>query len=89
VRSKAFGQLTLARVLVDAGRHDEAATIGREVCAVAPSLTSARVRVRLDRLGEILAARRGSPDVAAFLEELGSLRSRDEPRCDDAASWPV
>jgi tetratricopeptide (TPR) repeat protein len=89
VRSRAFGQLTLARVLVDAGRHDEAATVGREVCAVAPSLTSARVRARLDRLGDILATRRGSPDVAAFLEDLRSLRSHDEPRSDDAASWPV
>jgi tetratricopeptide (TPR) repeat protein len=89
VRSRAFGQLTLARVLVDAGRHDEAATVGQEVCAVAPSLTSARVRVRLDRLGDILTARRESPDVAAFLADLDSLHSLNEPPIADGASWPV
>jgi len=89
VRSRAFGQLTLARVLVDAHRHDEAAVLGREVCAVASSLTSVRVQARLDRLGDILTPHQNSPDVAEFLADLGSLRSRDEPRRDDAASWPV
>jgi hypothetical protein len=89
VRSRAFGHLTLACVLVDAGRHDEAATVARKVCAVAPSLTSARVRARLDRLGEILAVRSGSPDVAAFLDDLRSVRRREETHHDDAASWPV
>lgn len=89
VRSRAFGQLTLARVLIDAGRHDEAAAVGREVCAIAESLTSARVRTRLDRLGDILSTRRTSQDVAAFLADLESLRSRDEPPLADTASWPV
>lgn len=89
VRSRAFGQLTLARVLIDAGRHDEAAAVGREVCAVASSLTSARVRSRLDRLGEILTAHRRSPDIAAFLADLDTLHSRDEPRVANTASWPV
>lgn len=89
VRSRAFGQLTLARVLTDAGRHDEAAAVGREVCAVASSLTSARVRSRLDRLGDILAAHRRSPDVAAFLADLDAVHSRDELRVADTASWPV
>jgi hypothetical protein len=89
VRSRAFGQLTLARVLVDAGRPDEAAAVGREVCSIAQSLTSARVRARLDSLGGILAARKESPDVAAFLSELDSLRSPEEFPLADGASWPV
>jgi tetratricopeptide (TPR) repeat protein len=89
VRSRAFAQLTLARVLIDAGRHDEAAAVGSEVCAVAPSLTSARVRARLDRLGDILAAHHRSPDVASFLADLDALHSQDEPSVANAASWPV
>jgi hypothetical protein len=76
-------------VLVDAGRHDEAAVVGQQVCAVAPSLTSARVRAKLDRLGAILTARRGSPNVAAFLADLDSLRSLNGSHIADGASWPV
>lgn len=50
VRSRAFGQLTLARVLFCNQRHDEAALLGRAVCDVVPSLTSTRVRSRLAAL---------------------------------------
>ncbi len=54
VRSRAFGKLTLARVLVHAGRPDEAAAHGRAVCAVAPSLSSVRVHRQLTGLGAAL-----------------------------------
>jgi hypothetical protein len=40
---QAFAQLILACVLVDIGRVDGAAVVGRAVCATASTLTSARV----------------------------------------------
>jgi hypothetical protein len=86
VRSRAFGQLTLAGVLVDAGRVDEAATIGTELCTVAGSLTSARVRARLDRLGAALRPHAAMPEVAAFLDALASIT----PQTDTTdTGWPV
>ncbi|MFL6122893.1 hypothetical protein [Actinophytocola sp.] len=86
VRSRAFGQLTLAGVLVDAGRVDEAATIGTELCTVAGSLTSARVRARLDRLGAALRPHAAVPEVAAFLDALASIT----PQTDTTdTGWPV
>lgn len=85
VRSRAFGQLTLARVLVHAGRPDEAAVHGRAVCAVAPSLTSARVHRQLTGLGAALHPYRDATEVAGFLGQLATLpaTTRKEP------VWPV
>lgn len=85
VRSRAFGQLTLARVLVHAGRPDEAAVHGRAVCAVAPSLTSARVRRQLPELGAALHPYRDATEEAGFLGQLSTLpaTTRKEP------VWPV
>jgi tetratricopeptide (TPR) repeat protein len=85
VRSRAFGELTLARVLVHAGRPDEAAAHGRAVCAVAPSLTSARVHRQLTGLGAALHPYRDAAEVAGFLGQLATLpaTARKEP------VWPV
>ncbi|MGH3977698.1 MAG: helix-turn-helix domain-containing protein [Pseudonocardiaceae bacterium] len=86
VRSRAFGQLTLAQVLVRGGRPDEAAALGAAVCAVAPSLSSTRVRTRLGDLGVALHLHRKVAEVASFLGQLAALpptRAREEP------TWPV
>jgi hypothetical protein len=90
VRSRAFGQLTLANVLTEAGRIDEAALLGQEVCQLTPSLSSARVVQRLNELGHSLAAARSIPEVAGFLGALGTLSQspmdrkgeRSRGRCD-------
>ncbi|MGB3438775.1 MAG: hypothetical protein WBA97_08485 [Actinophytocola sp.] len=86
VRSRAFGKLTLAGVLVDAGRVDEAAVIGTELCQVTEQLTSARVRTKLDRLGSALRPHASVPAVAGFLDALTSITPR-KPATD--AGWPV
>jgi hypothetical protein len=80
-----FGELTLARVLVHAGRPDEAAAHGRAVCAVAPSLTSVRVHRQLTELGAALHPYRDATEVAGFLGQLATLpaTARKEP------VWPV
>jgi hypothetical protein len=85
VRSRAFGQLTLAGVLADAGRVDEAAQIGKAVCEVAPSLASARVRARLDRLGKTLETHRTVPEVNDFLTHLATVHHDTE----EDMAWPV
>jgi transcriptional regulator with XRE-family HTH domain len=89
VRSRAFGQLTLANVLMEAGRPDEAASLGQEVCQLTTSLSSARVVQRLNELGHSLAVTRSVPEVAAFLATLGGLSrvpGEQEGRTD---TWPV
>ena len=85
VRSRAFGQLTLAGVFADAGRPDEAAVIGLAVCDLMPSLTSARVRVRLDQLGNALQCHSSLSDVATFLACLAALNASEQ----EASRWPV
>lgn len=74
-RSRAFGQLTLARVLLAKGRVDEAATLGSEVCAVLPSLTSARVVQRCEQLETSIRPHRHVPEVADFLGSMAFTRS--------------
>lgn len=85
-RSRAFGQLTLARVLVDAGRIDEAASVGWAICQIVSSLTSTRVRAGLGRLGAELAPHRRVPEVDTFFAALGAAR-RDNTS--DRTAWPV
>lgn len=87
MRSRAFGQLTLARVLVHTGRPDEAAGYGRDVCAVAPSLTSTRVRSQLAGLGAALRPNRSHTGVVAFLDQLAALPAADTG--DGESLWPV
>jgi hypothetical protein len=90
VRSRAFGQLILARVLVDGGRPEEAALVGQQICEVASSLTSNRVQTRLDRLGHALKPYQVLPEVGAFLSDLAELRvPENEPPADGGTSWPV
>jgi len=88
VRSRAFGQLTLARVLVCASRPDEAATLGCAVCEVVPSLTSARVRVQLAGLGETLRPHCTAGGVADFLDQLATLPPGTAAG-NRESTWPV
>jgi transcriptional regulator with XRE-family HTH domain len=89
VRSRAFAQLVLARVLLEDGRVDEAAAVGQEVCAVAPTLTSSRVRTRLDRFGEAMAAHVGVPATKAFLTQLALAQRGYQQPTTGGAMWPV
>jgi transcriptional regulator with XRE-family HTH domain len=88
VRSRAFGQITLARVLVDEHQVEEAAAIGREVCLAAQSLTSARVVARLGSLAEALRPHAAVVEVQMFLEDCSTV-SQTSPSEADEASWPV
>ncbi len=89
VRSHTFGQLTLANVLFKAGAVEEAARIGSEICPVAASLNSARVRSGISRLGKSLGASRTVPDVAFFLDHLTQLTEKRVPVIHDHAGWPL
>lgn len=70
VRSRAFGQLSLAQTFVARGRVDEAAKLGQDVCAAAPTLTSARVLDQLRGLGSALGTYAGSTVVDDFHDRL-------------------
>jgi hypothetical protein len=89
VRSRTFGQLTLANVLVKAGAVEEAARIGSEICLVAASLNSARVRSGISRLGKSLGGSRTIPDVALFLDHLAQLTDKTAAVSHDRADWPL
>ncbi|USX55616.1 helix-turn-helix domain-containing protein [Lentzea sp. HUAS12] len=89
VRSRAFGQLTMANILVGAGRPDEAATFGSEVCKVTASLSSTRVLDQLNDLGRTLASARSVPEVAHFLATLGALSHVSDAQEGQTATWPV
>ncbi|MGH3630024.1 MAG: helix-turn-helix domain-containing protein [Sciscionella sp.] len=89
VRSRAFGQLTLANVLLEAGHPDETASLGREVCQLTSSLSSARVIQRLNELGQSLTAARNIPEVATFLAALGALRHVCDGQEGRTVTWPV
>ncbi len=89
VRSRTFGQLALANVLLKAGAVDEAARIGSEVCLVARSLSSARVRSGLSRPGKSLGVSRAVPDVALFLDHLTQLTEKAIAVSHDQTRWPL
>lgn len=89
VRSRAFGQLTLANILLEAGRPGEAASLGQEVCQLTSSLSSARVTQRLNELGHSLAVARSVPEVAAFLATLGALSHIPGEQEGQMVTWPV
>jgi hypothetical protein len=87
VRALAFGRLTLASILLDAGRADEAAALGRQVSAVAPTLSSARVRAQL---GELAMAIRIRPRTATALAFLADMEIVDGGRTTEVINaWPV
>lgn len=87
VRAMAFGRLTLASVLLDAGRADEAAALGGMVSAVAPTLTSARVHSRLSKLALAVRARSGRTTTRGFLTDSRTADSNHTAEAMD--SWPV
>ncbi len=87
VRALAFGRLTLASILLDEGRADEAAALGRQVAAVAPTLSSARVRARL---GELAMAMRNRPRTATAIAFLADMETVDGGRTTEVINpWPV
>jgi hypothetical protein len=89
-QTKALRQaLTLANVLFKAGAADEAARVGSEICLVARSLSSARVRSSLSRLGKSLGASRAVPDVALFLDRLTQLTEKSIAVSHDQTRWPL
>jgi hypothetical protein len=88
VRSRAFGQITLARVLLDAGHIEGSATVGRQVCAAVGSLTSARVIARLVSLAEALRPHASVPLVRDFLSDCADVTEQKSGR-DEETAWPV
>jgi hypothetical protein len=87
VRALAFGRLILASILLDAGRAEEATALGRQVSAVAASLSSARVRARL---GELALAIRASPRTAGTSAFLSDMAMLDGGRTAKVINpWPV
>lgn len=87
VRALAFGRLTLAAVLVGAGRVEEAVALGQQVAAVAPELSSVRVRSRLGELAmQVDAHGYDGAETSAFLAEVAGLGNVP---ADVAAAWPV
>jgi hypothetical protein len=89
MRSRTFGQLTLAHVLLKSGAVDEAARIGSEMCLAVKSLNSARVRSGLSRLGESLHVSRADPDVALFLDHLAQLTGKSVAESHNQTGWPL
>jgi hypothetical protein len=76
-RSRAFGQLILAQVLIQERNLDEACAVGRETLDGTAALNSFLVVRQLQRLRELLAADRSAPAVAEFLGYLDEeLRRR-------------
>ncbi|GAA1291572.1 helix-turn-helix transcriptional regulator [Saccharothrix xinjiangensis] len=88
VRSRTFAQLTLANVLVHAGRVDEAAAIGHEACGTTASLNSARVVHQLRALGGVLGMVPKSSQVSSFLAALAGLSVASGSN-GEMSSWPV
>ncbi|CRK55199.1 transcriptional regulator [Alloactinosynnema sp. L-07] len=89
VRSRTFAQLTLANVLVHAGRVDEAAAIGHEACDTTASLSSARVVHQLRALGGLLSLAPKSGQVSSFLAALAGLSVASGEANGAVSLWPV
>ncbi|MGL5866019.1 MAG: helix-turn-helix domain-containing protein [Dermatophilaceae bacterium] len=87
VRSGAFGRLSMASILLDSGCIDEAARLGRTVCAVAPTLSSARVRARLGDLALAVRTRPDTDEARLFLGDMDLLNHGRPAQMD--TSWPV
>jgi hypothetical protein len=76
-RSRAFGQLILAHVLIAERDLDEASAVGRDVLDGTQALGSFLVVRQLQRLQDLLASDRSAPAVAEFLGYLDEeLRRR-------------
>lgn len=87
VRSGAFGRLTMASILLDSGRIDEAAALGRAVCAVALTLSSARVRAQLGELALALRAQPSTHEARQFLADVTMLNNGQPAQV--ITPWPV
>ncbi|WP_243789498.1 hypothetical protein [Saccharopolyspora gloriosae] len=77
VRSRALSLLSLAQVLSDTGRYDEAADTGNTVLAEASALSSARVHGKLDDLASSLLPHHRVPGVAEFFAARAAIPLRE------------
>jgi tetratricopeptide (TPR) repeat protein len=76
-RSRAFGQILLARILVAQGEPEQACRIAQEVLDATQSLSSYLVIRQLNELSQMLAPYRANRTVEAFLTVLSdTLRQR-------------
>jgi hypothetical protein len=76
-RSRAFGQLILALVLVQERKLDEACAVGSQILDGTAAVSSFLVVRQLQRLRDVLAADQSAPAVAEFLGYLDEeLRRR-------------
>jgi hypothetical protein len=89
VRSRALAQLTLAEVLVDAHRIEEAAATGEAVCGIVETLASTQVSRRLDSLGTTLSRHGALPVVPSFLAVLASIHDQPADIDQGGESWPT
>lgn len=67
VRSRAFGQITLARVLLAQGQPDAACSVGAELLDTCQSVTSLRLSSQLDSLQGEFGQYRQVPEVRELL----------------------
>ncbi|WNI20085.1 hypothetical protein [Actinacidiphila sp. ITFR-21] len=70
VRSRAFGQVTLARVLLAQGQPDEACSVGMELLNASQSVTSLRLSHQLDALEADFGPYRQVPEVSELLSRM-------------------
>ncbi|MFI6113297.1 hypothetical protein [Kitasatospora sp. NPDC051164] len=70
VRSRAFGQVTLARVLLAQGQLDAACSVGLDLHDVCQSVTSVRLSKQLDALQIEFGSHRKVPEVRELLSRM-------------------
>lgn len=70
VRSRAFGQVTLARVLLAQGQPDAACSVGMELLNACQSVTSLRLSSQLDTLQVEFGQHRQVPEVRELLSRM-------------------
>ncbi|WP_237540375.1 MULTISPECIES: hypothetical protein [unclassified Streptomyces] len=70
VRSRAFGQVTLARVLLAQGQPDAACSVGMELLNACQSVTSLRLSTQLDALQADFGQHRQVPEVRELLSRM-------------------
>ncbi|MGW2690140.1 hypothetical protein ACWC6I_44230 [Streptomyces sp. NPDC001414] len=70
VRSRAFGQVTLARVLLAQGQPDAACAVGVELVNASQSVTSLRLSLQIDALEADFGPYRVVPEVRELLSRM-------------------
>ncbi|MCX4573474.1 hypothetical protein OHB41_09830 [Streptomyces sp. NBC_01571] len=70
VRSRAFGQVTLARVLLSQGQLDAACSVGMDLLSACQSVTSLRLSRQLDALQADFDLHRQAPEVRELLSQM-------------------